>query len=83
VTAYSYEDRDKAYALISQMGTMTDLVEKIGTGKADANPDLQAAIAGMTGATDLAMQHRALANLLAKIKKNHSDRIVAAAPKDF
>lgn len=80
---YPYVERDKAYTLIDQMTTMTDLVEQIGQGKADANPELQAAIAQMTGATDLQRQHRALSSLLTKIKTNHSDRIFGAAKQDF
>lgn len=83
MTSYSYADRDKAYALISQTETLVAMVEKIGSGREEANPDLQAAIATMTGASDLNRQHESLAYLLAKIKDTHTKRIIDAASKDF
>ena len=83
MTIYPYEERDRAYGLIEQTETLTNLVEQIGMGRRDADPELQAAITSMTGASDLKRQYDALSYLLSNIKDKHRDRIIAAAPKDF
>lgn len=80
---YPYADRDRAYAMIEQTETLANLIEKIGMGRADADPELQSAIASMTGATDLKRQHEALSYLLTNIKDTHRKKIIEAAPNDF
>lgn len=82
-SVYPFEERDKVYIMVDQMTKMTDLVQSIGMGKAPSNPDLQAAIANMTGATDLHKQHVALESLLKRVKKAHETRIIEVAPHDF
>lgn len=80
---YSYADRDNAYRLIAQTENLIEIVEGMGAGKVAHDSDLQAALAGMTGATDLARQHEALSFMLDKIKDSHSKRIFEAAHDDF
>lgn len=83
MTSYSYAERDKAYALIDQSSNLVEMVEKMGTGQMAANPDIQAAIASMTGASDLKKQHEAMTYLHKQITSAHRKRIIAASREDF
>ncbi|WP_189553089.1 phage terminase large subunit [Mesorhizobium sp. M8A.F.Ca.ET.021.01.1.1] len=80
---YPYQDRDKAYAFLKQVGDLSTLMEKIAAGQADHSPELQAAIAHMTGATDLHRQHQAIQTLLKRGRSQHESRLIEAAPIDF
>lgn len=83
MTAYPYAERDKAYDLIKKTADLADIVEQIGLGQRENDPDLQAAIANMTGASDLHQQHKALQFLRDSVSKSHRRKIIAAAKDDF
>lgn len=80
---YSYADRDNAYRLIENTEKLITMVGDMGSGKTSHDADLQAAIANMTGASDLARQHEALSFMLDKIKDTHSKKIFEASYDDF
>lgn len=83
MTRYPYEERDKVYPMLEKIEELSDLVERIGTGLSEPNPDLQAVLANMTGATDLKRQHESLTYLHKTIKERHMNRIFGAARDDF
>lgn len=83
MTAYPYAERDRVYPMLEKIEELSDVVERIGTGLLAPNPELQAALASMTGNTDLNRQHEILLHLHKKIKDKHVERIFAAAKNDF
>ncbi|MBS3648806.1 phage terminase large subunit [Pseudaminobacter sp. 19-2017] len=80
---YPYADRDRVYAFLKQAEEFATLVEKIAEGQADHSPELQGALAALTGATDLHQQHKAVQYMLDRARKEHERRLIEAAPNDF
>lgn len=80
---YPYHERDKVYAFLKQGQTLIDTLERIARGVEAHSPELQAAIASMTGATDLNRQYQAMTSFVDRARKAHMDRLISVAEKDF
>lgn len=80
---YPHEERIAARSLIKRTDEFLVALEEIGKGERPFSPELAGVLTTLTKTSDMEGQHRALGNLVSRLREHHEKRLIEVAPSDL